>query len=31
MLVPCAFDGIRTWLKRLDRFSQVVERTKGDR
>ena len=31
MLVPCAFEGISTWLQRLDRFAQVVERTKGDR
>jgi DNA-binding transcriptional ArsR family regulator len=26
-----AFEGISTWLQRLDRFAQVVERTKGDR
>lgn len=31
MLVPAAFEGISAWLRRLDRFSQVVERTKGDR
>ena len=31
MLVPYAFDGINTWLQRLDRFAQVVERTKGER
>src|SRR3954453_24231104 len=31
MLVPHAFDGISTWLQRLDRFAQVVERTKGER
>jgi hypothetical protein len=31
MLTPYAFEGIRTWLHRLDRFAQVVERTKGDR
>jgi DNA-binding transcriptional ArsR family regulator len=31
MLVPYAFEGISTWLQRLDRFAQVVERTKGDR
>jgi DNA-binding transcriptional ArsR family regulator len=31
MIVPCAFEGIGTWLQRLDRFGQVVERTKGDR
>src|SRR5205807_6966470 len=30
-LVPYAFEGISTWLQRLDRFAQVVERTKGDR
>ena len=30
-LVPSAFDGISTWLQRLDRFAQVVERTKGAR
>lgn len=30
-LVPYAFEGISTWLTRLDRFAQVVERTKGDR
>ena len=29
MLVPYAFEGISTWLTRLDRFAQVVERTKG--
>jgi DNA-binding transcriptional ArsR family regulator len=28
-LVPSAFEGISTWLQRLDRFAQVVERTKG--
>jgi len=28
-LVPYAFEGISTWLQRLDRFAQVVERTKG--
>jgi DNA-binding transcriptional ArsR family regulator len=28
-LVPYAFEGISTWLRRLDRFAQVVERTKG--
>jgi DNA-binding transcriptional ArsR family regulator len=27
-LVPYAFEGISTWLQRLDRFAQVVERTK---
>jgi DNA-binding transcriptional ArsR family regulator len=31
MLVPYAFEGITTWLTRLDRFAQVVERTKGAR
>ena len=31
MLAPYAFQGISTWLQRLDRFAQVVERTKGDR
>jgi DNA-binding transcriptional ArsR family regulator len=30
-LVPRAFQGISMWLLRLDRFAQVVERTKGDR
>jgi DNA-binding transcriptional ArsR family regulator len=30
-LVPCAFEGISTWLRRLERFAQVVERTKGAR
>ena len=29
MLVPYAFEGISTWLQRLDRFAQVVEQTKG--
>jgi DNA-binding transcriptional ArsR family regulator len=29
MLVPYAFEGISAWLQRLDRFAQVVERTKG--
>jgi hypothetical protein len=28
---PYAFEAIRTWRPRLDRFEQVVERTKGDR
>ncbi len=28
-LVPYAFEGITTWLQRLDRFAQVVQRTKG--
>jgi DNA-binding transcriptional ArsR family regulator len=31
MLVPYAFEGISTWLQRLDRFAQIVERTKGAR
>jgi DNA-binding transcriptional ArsR family regulator len=30
-LVPHAFEGISSWLQRLDRFAQVVERTKGAR
>ena len=30
-LAPYAFEGITTWLERLDRFAQVVERTKGTR
>jgi len=30
-LVPYAFEGISTWLQRLDRFAEVVERTKGAR
>ena len=29
VLVPYAFEGISTWLQRLDRFAQVVQRTKG--
>jgi DNA-binding transcriptional ArsR family regulator len=28
-LVPSALEGISGWLQRLDRFAQVVERTKG--
>jgi DNA-binding transcriptional ArsR family regulator len=31
MLVPDAFEGISAWLRQLDRFPQVVERTKGAR
>ncbi len=31
MIAPYAFEGISTWLQRLDRFAQVVERTKGAR
>lgn len=30
-LVPYAFEGVSMWLRRLDRFAQVVERTKGAR
>ena len=30
-LAPYAFEGITTWLQRLDRFAHVVERTKGAR
>ena len=30
-LAPHAFEGISTWLQRLDRFAQVVERTREDR
>ena len=30
-LAPYAFEGISSWLQRLDRFAQVVDRTKGDR
>src|SRR3954470_10562933 len=30
-LVPYAFEGISSWLQRLDRFAQVVDRTKGAR
>ena len=30
-LVPYAFEGINTWLQRLDRFAHVVQRTKGAR
>src|SRR5437899_12977275 len=29
VLAPYAFEGLSTWLERLDRFAQVVERTKG--
>jgi DNA-binding transcriptional ArsR family regulator len=29
VLAPYAFAGISTWLQRLDRFAQVVQRTKG--
>jgi DNA-binding transcriptional ArsR family regulator len=30
-LVPYAFEGIGRWLQRLDRFVEVLERTKGAR
>jgi DNA-binding transcriptional ArsR family regulator len=30
-LAPAAFQGINSWLQRLDRFAQLVERTKGAR
>jgi DNA-binding transcriptional ArsR family regulator len=30
-LVPYAFEGINAWLARLDRFAQVLERTRGER
>jgi len=30
-LAPYAFEGIAAWTERLDRFAQVVERTKGAR
>jgi DNA-binding transcriptional ArsR family regulator len=30
-LAPYAFEGISVWLARLDRFAQVVQRTKGTR
>jgi DNA-binding transcriptional ArsR family regulator len=30
-LAPYAFEGITTWLQRLDRFAEVVEHTKGAR
>ena len=30
-LVPYAFEGSSAWLARLDRFAQVVQRTKGER
>ena len=29
--LPYAFEGISTWLQRLDRLAQVVQRTKGAR
>ncbi len=31
MLAPYAFEGISSWLQRLDRFTRVVERTTGNR
>ncbi|MGZ4257718.1 MAG: hypothetical protein ACXVRE_08140 [Gaiellaceae bacterium] len=31
MLAPYAFEGISMWLERLDRFAQVVQRTRGAR
>jgi DNA-binding transcriptional ArsR family regulator len=31
MLAPYAFEGISGWLARLDRFAEVLERTKGAR
>ena len=31
MLAPYAFEGISTWLQRLDRFAQVVEHKRGER
>jgi DNA-binding transcriptional ArsR family regulator len=30
-LVPYAFEGINTWLQRLERFAHVLERTRGAR
>jgi DNA-binding transcriptional ArsR family regulator len=30
-LAPYAFESINSWLQRLDRFADVVERTKGTR
>jgi DNA-binding transcriptional ArsR family regulator len=30
MLAPYAFEGISTWVGRLDRLARIVERTKGD-
>jgi DNA-binding transcriptional ArsR family regulator len=30
-LVPYAFEGISSWLQRLDRFAHVVEQTRGAR
>jgi DNA-binding transcriptional ArsR family regulator len=29
MLAPYAFEGITTWMQRLDRFATLVDRTKG--
>ncbi|MGH2998524.1 MAG: ArsR/SmtB family transcription factor [Gaiellaceae bacterium] len=31
MIAPYAFEGMSTWMSRLDRFAQVVERMKGAR
>src|SRR5438552_17696797 len=31
MLAPYAFEGITTWLQRLDRFAPVVDRPNGER
>src|ERR1700740_667661 len=31
MIAPYAVEGIPTWMQRLDRFADVVERTKGAR
>jgi DNA-binding transcriptional ArsR family regulator len=31
VLAPYAFEGISAWLQRLDRFAQVVQRTRGER
>jgi len=31
VLAPYAFEGISSWLERLDRFAQIIERTKGAR
>ena len=29
-LAPYAFEGLTTWLQRLDRFARLVEQTKGE-
>ena len=31
MLAPYAFEGISTWLNRIDRVAQIVQCTEGDR